>query len=293
MIMEQTSPSSSSSMSSSDQSTSNATNSATNYLSAQSSASVTESEASFLQGVSSVVNGTINSYSNYNPPSDGFGSAMVNPQLNIPQQHPSAPTSQRRAITGAHNSTQANISAANAKQSSSQPQQSGVQSSGLFKSYSNSGWNGPSQQQQQQQPPPPASNWSSPQNLVNPWSSYSMNQKRPVGVPNIPPISPMKKSPQMLQPSMISPSKFRRSASMPMGKHFPSNMSSGNQAFDIPQQGTDTPSSAPAESGSVRDSNIILPFQVISLAVPRRINIDYLYPCRIALYQECPAVQAR
>ncbi|RWS06150.1 cytoplasmic polyadenylation element-binding protein 3-like protein, partial [Dinothrombium tinctorium] len=212
-----------------------------------STTSSSDSETPFFQAVnvSSVVNGGL-SFQNYT------NSNSI--QMNIPQQHSAAATSQRRAITGAHNFPQAG----SALRQPQTPQPSAVQSSSLFKSYSSSAWNAPQS----------TTTWSSTgsqqaQN-VNPWSTLNIsNQKRTVGVvPNLAPISPLKKSPPAIGQSsmMISPSKFRRSTSMPLGKPFPSNIGHGNNAFEMSSLANDSQSSS-SDTSSIRDSNVILPFQ--------------------------------
>ena len=169
------------------------------------------------------------------------------PQLStIPQQSQQPASAQRRAITGAHNFSQQPTS----------PRQ--PQSSSLFKSNFNSNWSAAQS---------PNSSWSSSgsqsQNSGNPWSTMSnqmANPKRAVAVPS---ISPMKKSPPSIGQSssmMISP-KFRRSTSMPIGKPFPSNITSGNGAFDMTSAGSDT-SSTSGDSATLRDGNMMIPFQV-------------------------------
>ncbi|RWS26263.1 cytoplasmic polyadenylation element-binding protein 3-like protein, partial [Leptotrombidium deliense] len=212
-----------------------------------SSTSPSESEPPFFQAVTvaSMVNGGL-SFHNYS------NSSSI--QMNIPQQHSAASTSQRRAITGAHNFPQ---TTASLRQQQTPQQASAVQSSSLFKSYSTSAWNNPQS----------TTTWSSSgsqqaQN-INPWSTLNVSsQKRSVGgvVPNLTPISPMKKSPPTIGQSsmMISPSKFRRSTSMPLGKPFPSNIGHGNGAFEMSSIANDSQTS---DTSSIRDSNVILPFQ--------------------------------
>ncbi|CAG2102313.1 unnamed protein product [Medioppia subpectinata] len=192
-------------------------------------------------------------YPQYSPNMNtSFGtSSAVSPPLSQSQQS-SASSAQRRAITGAHNL------ASNAIASTRPPPQS--QTSSLFKTYTSAGnWTA-------QPPQPSATSWStavsqpSP-NTGNPWGSLNMSsQKRAVtAVPNVSPISPMKKSPPAMNqtPSMmISPSKYRRSASMPMAKQF----GSSNTPFDLASIGSDTTSSS-SESANVRDSALGLPYQ--------------------------------
>ncbi|GIY82363.1 uncharacterized protein CEXT_203561 [Caerostris extrusa] len=73
------------------------------------------------------------------------------------------------------------------------------------------------------------------------------NQKRTV--PNVSPVCPQKKNPIIGQhPMGISPSKFQRSTSLPLGKQFP-HAFGGNPAFDM---------SALDEN---RDGNMMFPFQ--------------------------------
>jgi cytoplasmic polyadenylation element-binding protein len=225
---------------------------------------VTDSDVSqqpFISGVSAnpstALNGALQypTYSSHMNTNFANTSSLV-PQLsNLPQQQQQQQTSasaQRRAITGAHNFPQ-----------TTNRQQPQSQSSSLFKTYTSAAnWTG--------SPQPSATSWSTgaPQasNAGNPWSSLNMsNQKRTIaGVPNMSPISPMKKSPPAMGQStpslMISPSKFRRSSSMPMGKPFPNNIASGSTPFDLVSTGSDTTSSS-SESANVRDSNILLPFQ--------------------------------
>jgi hypothetical protein len=229
---------------------------------------VTDSDVSqqpFISGVSAnpstALNGALQypTYSSHMNTNFANTSSLV-PQLsNLPQQQQqqqqTSASAQRRAITGAHNFPQ-----------TTNRQQPQSQSSSLFKTYTSAAnWTG--------SPQPSATSWSTgaPQasNAGNPWSSLNMsNQKRTIaGVPNMSPISPMKKSPPAMGQStpslMISPSKFRRSSSMPMGKPFPNNIASGSTPFDLVSTGSDTTSSS-SESANVRDSNILLPFQVFS-----------------------------
>jgi len=219
------------------------------------------SQQGFIGSANSGLNGALQ-YTNYNNNmSATFANAgSIGPQQqlsNLPQsQHNTTASAQRRAITGAHNFPQ---TPANRQQPQSQ-------SSSLFKTYTSAAnWTGGPPQQ------PSATSWSTAAsqapNAVNPWGSMNMsNQKRAVaGVPNISPISPMKKSPPAMgqTPSMmISPSKFRRSTSMPMGKPFPNNIASGSTPFDLVSTGSDTTSSS-SDSANVRDTNIMLPFQVL------------------------------
>ena len=177
----------------------------------------------------------------------------------------SSSSAQRRAITGAHNFAQ------NSLTSSRTPPQS--QSSSLFKAYTSAGnWTAPPQQTS-------TTSWSSAvsqssANSVNPWGSLNMSsQKRGVtAVPNMSPISPMKKSPPAMSqtnPSMmISPSKYRRNPnpqSMPMANKFANSMASGGTPFDMVSTGSDTTSSS-SDSPNVRDareSALGHPFQVL------------------------------
>lgn len=187
----------------------------------------------------------------------GANSALTPGLSNLSQsQHSSVSSAQRRAITGAHNFPQNSLTATRPQGQS--------QTSSLFKTYtSGANWTAQSAQ-------PSAASWStaasqSSTNSVNPWGSINVNAgKRGVtAVPNLSPISPMKKSPPTLSqtPSMmISPSKYRRSSSMPMGKPFPNNMAAGNTPFDLVSTGSDTTSSS-SESTNVREANIGLPFQ--------------------------------
>ncbi|UYV67352.1 CPEB2 [Cordylochernes scorpioides] len=171
----------------------------------------------FTQGIQTL-NGTL-SFQNF-PSSTNISpifSSNLGPQINIPQQP------QRRAITGAHNYGQ------------------NRQQPNLFKTYTN--WSTPHQ-----------TTWSSPQtpNAVSSWNNINQsNQKR--SVPNLNPISPLKKNPPAIgQHSMvsISPSKFRRSTSLPLGKPFPHGLGT-NSSYDM--TGTE----------ECRDGNLILPFQKI------------------------------
>ncbi|GFR01451.1 uncharacterized protein TNCT_128521 [Trichonephila clavata] len=140
-------------------------------------------------------------------------------QISIPQSLPS----QRRAITGAHNFSQTRHQP---------PPQSNI-----LKTFSN--WSNPQ-----------SASWSAPQtpNGLIPWNAMNLaNQKRTV--PNINPVCPQKKNPAIGQHSMvISPSKFRRSTSLPLGKQFP-HAFGGNPAFDM---------TALEEN---RDGNMMFPFQ--------------------------------
>lgn len=99
------------------------------------------------------------------------------------------------------------------------------------------------------------------------------SQKRSSGVPNMSPISPLKKSPPTLNqtPSMmISPSKFRRNPAIPLSKQYANNMASGSTPFDLVSTvstGSDTTSSSSDSTNvrdlrDVRDSSLVLPFQV-------------------------------
>lgn len=177
--------------------------------------STVATDDTFIQGISAM-NGTL-SFPNF--ASTGNVNPMLNtnlgPQINIPQQP------QRRAITGAHNFPQ----------NRHQPQPN------LFKTYTN--WSSPHQ-----------TTWSAPQtpNALSTWNTVNLaNHKR--SVPNMSPISPLKKtSPNMGQHSMvISPSKFRRSTSMPVGKPFPHALGA-NTNYDL-------------TGDESRDGNVILPFQ--------------------------------
>ncbi|XP_054168699.1 cytoplasmic polyadenylation element-binding protein 2-like isoform X2 [Oppia nitens] len=173
----------------------------------------------------------------------------------ISSQQSIASSAQRRAITGAHNLTTS--CASNRPQA--QPQ-----TSSLLKNYNNnSSTNWPTHTGQAT-----VTSWCTPQaqtspNSVNPWGSLNINcQKRSAvaSVPNVSPISPMKKSPPALNqtaPSMmISPSKYRRSTSMPLAKPF----TSANTPFDLASIGSDNTSSS-SESANIRDTSVGLPFQ--------------------------------
>ncbi|XP_067132001.1 cytoplasmic polyadenylation element-binding protein 2-like isoform X2 [Centruroides vittatus] len=140
-----------------------------------------------------------------------FQNITANSILNTNLSNQILPQPQRRAITGAHNFSQ-----------NRQPN--------LYKTYAN--WSNPT--------------WttSQTQNTLSAWN----NQKR--SVPNLNPISPLKKSPPAIgQPSMlISPSKFQRSTSLPIGKPFPHNIPS-NTGYDV------------TNSEDIRDGNVMLPYQ--------------------------------
>lgn len=171
----------------------------------------------FVQGIPTM-NGSL-PFQNFATSTNPILNTNMGPQLNLSQQ----PTPQRRAITGAHNFPQ----------NRHQPQPN------LFKAYTN--WSNPHQ-----------TAWSTPQtpNALSAWNAVNItNHKR--SVPNMSPISPLKKTQTNVgQHSMvISPSKFRRSTSMPVGKPFPHGLGT-NTNYDI--TGDDN-----------RDGNVILPFQVI------------------------------
>ncbi|GFY52477.1 cytoplasmic polyadenylation element-binding protein 3 [Trichonephila inaurata madagascariensis] len=155
-------------------------------------------------------------------------------QISIPQSLPS----QRRAITGAHNFSQTRHQP---------PPQSNI-----LKTFSN--WSNPQ-----------SASWSAPQtpNGLIPWNAMNLaNQKRTV--PNINPVCPQKKNPAIGQHSMvISPSKFRRSTSLPLGKQFP-HAFGGNPAFDM---------TALEEN---RDGNMMFPFQDHQVASNMNTNMEAL-----------------
>ncbi|XP_067129447.1 cytoplasmic polyadenylation element-binding protein 2-like isoform X2 [Centruroides vittatus] len=206
------------------------------------------SEDTFIQGVSTL-NGTL-SYQNFpvsttNITPGGFSTTipqLTMNQMTMTQQNP-PPSQHRRAITGAHNFAQMR----------QQPQ------SNLFKTYTN--WSSP------QQP-----TWSAnPQSALSPWNAINLaNQKR--SVPNLNPLSALKKTtPSVGQHTMISPSKFRRSTSLPTGKTFPHGFGT-NTAFDI--SGAD----------DNRDGNLILPFQ--DRQITGNVNLSPLDTLRFPLEQQ-------
>lgn len=156
-------------------------------------------------------------------PNGVFSASSIVPTMLPSSSSSSSSSSSRRAITGGHA-----LPSRVGSSASSSSGQSSIQSSSLFKS----SWNASQ-----------GSNWSGP----NIWSNLG-HSKRAVIYPNVGhPISPMKKSP----PSLISPSKFRRNASM-MNKPFPSG-SSGSSSHDCENQPT---------WDSIRDSADLLQFQV-------------------------------
>ncbi|XP_054708199.1 cytoplasmic polyadenylation element-binding protein 2-like [Uloborus diversus] len=189
-------------------------------------ASITTSAPSFWSGVTedafnsgvSPLKNTL-SFQNFPNASNPVFNTSLGPQINIPQSLPP----QRRAITGAHNFNQ----------SRHQPQQSNV-----LKTFSN--WSSPQ-----------STSWSAPQtpNGLLPWNAVNMsNQKRTVQ--NINPVCTQKKTPPAIgqHSVVISPSKFRRSTSLPLGKQFPHSFS-GNPGFDM------------STLDENRDGNMIFPFQ--------------------------------
>lgn len=161
------------------------------------------------------------SFQNFpNSPNPMFNSSL-GPQINIPQ---SLPQQQRRAITGAHNFSQ--------QSRHQQPQ------SNILKTFSN--WTNP------QNP-----SWSAPQTpneMLPPWNAMNLtNQKRTV--PNMNPVCPQKKNSVIGQhPMVMSPSKFRRSTSLPLNKQYPHSFG-GNPPFDM---------STLEEN---REGNMMFPFQ--------------------------------
>ncbi|GFT27788.1 cytoplasmic polyadenylation element-binding protein 3 [Nephila pilipes] len=170
----------------------------------------------YVQGIPTMNNSL--PFQNFATSTNPILSTNMGPQLNLTQQH----TPQRRAITGAHNFPQ----------NRHQPPQPN-----LFKAYTN--WSTPHQ-----------TAWSTPQtpNTLSAWNAVNItNHKR--SVPNMSPISPMKKTQTNVgQHSMvISPSKFRRSTSMPVGKPFPQGLG-GNTNYDM-------------TGDENRDGNVIMPFQ--------------------------------
>lgn len=171
----------------------------------------------YVQGIPTMNNSL--PFQNFATSTNPILSTNMGPQLNLTQQH----TPQRRAITGAHNFPQ----------NRHQPPQPN-----LFKAYTN--WSTPHQ-----------TAWSTPQtpNTLSAWNAVNItNHKR--SVPNMSPISPLKKTQTNVgQHSMvISPSKFRRSTSMPVGKPFPQGLG-GNTNYDM-------------TGDENRDGNVMMPFQV-------------------------------
>lgn len=191
-------------------------------------AAITTSASNFWSGVtgddsfSSNVSPLKNTFSFQNFPntSNPVFNTSLGPQISIPQSLPP----QRRAITGAHNFSQ----------SRHQQQQSNV-----LKTFSN--WSNPQ-----------STSWSAPQtpNGLLPWNLANLaNQKKTV--PNINPVCSQKKNPPAIgQHSMvISPSKFRRSTSLPIDKQFTHSFG-GNPGFDM------------STLDENREGNMMFPFQV-------------------------------
>ncbi|CAL1276396.1 unnamed protein product [Larinioides sclopetarius] len=196
-------------------------------------------EDSFSAGVPSLKN-TL-SFQNFPNTSNPVFNSSLGPQISIPQSLPS----QRRAITGAHNFSQSRHQ---------QPQ------SNILKTFSN--WSNPQ-----------STSWSAPQtpNGLLSWNAMNLaNQKRTV--PNINPVCPQKKNPAIGQHSMvISPSKFRRSTSLPLGKQFPHSFG-GNPSFDM---------SALDEN---REGNMMFPFQDHQMA--SNVNSNSMDALRFPLEQQ-------
>lgn len=178
----------------------------------------TGGEDSYLQHRIPAVNGTLQ-FQNFPPnPNPLFNSSSLlgGPQIQIPQQQPPSIPQQRRAITGQHH---------NFPQQRQQQQQQQQQQSNLFlttKSYTS--WSNPQQ-----------STWSSPQSQANVspvWNNtMSMNSVNRRSVPNLNPISPMAKKMGSQHMPMISPSKFRRSTSLP-GKNY-SHLGPNHPTFEF------------------------------------------------------------
>ncbi|XP_015914241.1 cytoplasmic polyadenylation element-binding protein 2 isoform X2 [Parasteatoda tepidariorum] len=171
----------------------------------------------FNPGVSPLKN-TL-SFQNFPNVSNQIYNSSLGAQISLPQSLPP----QRRAITGAHNFSQ------NRHQ---QPQ------SNMLKTFSN--WNNSQN-----------TSWSAPQtpNGLLPWNTVNLvNQKRTV--PNINPVCTQKKTPPAIgqHSVVISPSKFRRSTSLPLGKQFPHSFGA-NHGFDM------------SSLDENRDGNIVFPFQ--------------------------------
>ncbi|KAG8198307.1 hypothetical protein JTE90_021561 [Oedothorax gibbosus] len=178
-----------------------------------------------------------------NSPNLMFNSSL-GPQINLPQSL----QNQRRAITGAHNFSQSRLP---------QPQ------SNILKNFSN--WTNP------QNP-----SWSAPQTPSDmlPWNAMNLaNQK--TTVPNMSPVCPVgpqKTNSAIGQHSMvISPSKFRRSTSLPLNKQFPPSFG-GNPPFDM---------STLEEN---RDGNMMFPFQ--DHQMPGNMNTNSMEALRFPLEQQ-------
>lgn len=212
-------------------------------------AAITTSASNFWSGVTgedtfcsnvSPLKNTL-SFQNFPNTSNPVFSTSVGPQISIPQSLPP----QRRAITGAHNFSQ----------SRHQQQQSNV-----LKTFSN--WSNPQ-----------STSWSAPQtpNGLLPWNAVNLaNQKKTVS--NINPVCSQKKNPPAIgQHSMvISPSKFRRSTSLPIDKQFTHSFG-GNPGFDM------------STLDENRDANMMFPFQVRTL----HYLIVYKHTCKSSLRYYC------
>lgn len=204
-----------------------------------SDAAITTSASNFWSGVTgedtfssnvSPLKNTL-SFQNFPNSSNPVFNTSLGPQINIPQSLPP----QRRAITGAHNFNQ----------SRHQQQQSNV-----LKTFSN--WSNPQ-----------SASWSAPQtpNGLLPWNAVNLaNQKKTV--PNINPVCTQKKNPPAIgQHSMvISPSKFRRSTSLPIDKQFTHSFG-GNPGFDM------------STLDENREGNMMFPFQVSKTQCTISINL--------------------
>uniref|UniRef100_T1ISN3 RRM domain-containing protein n=1 Tax=Strigamia maritima TaxID=126957 RepID=T1ISN3_STRMM len=198
--------------------------------------STASAEDTFIQGIPAM-NGTL-TFQNFAPAPNPLFNTNLGPQITIPQQP--QPQPQRRAITATHNFPHTRHHQTNLFMPAA------ANNSKTYSSWSNpqqSTWSAQApapapQPQQQQQPPPP--------NSHSPWNS--VQQRR--NVPNLNPISPMKKSGSTSQQQSISisPSKFRRSTSLP-SKNFPHAVGSSNPTFEI------------SNVEDNRDTNTLLPIQ--------------------------------
>ncbi|XP_014680699.1 PREDICTED: cytoplasmic polyadenylation element-binding protein 3-like isoform X2 [Priapulus caudatus] len=171
----------------------------------------TGADDSYMQPRIPAVNGTLQ-FQNFPPNQNPLfnSSSLLGPQIQIPQQQPPSIPQQRRAITGQHHNfpQQRQQQQQQHQQHQQQPQQSNL----FLTTKSYTSWSNPQQ-----------STWSSPQSQANVspvWNNtMSMNSVNRRSVPNLNPISPMTKKMGGQHMPMISPSKFRRSTSLP-GKTF-------------------------------------------------------------------------